>query len=109
MLFLLDEQLSRKLVAWFRNNGHDAIHVEDALGAASGDSAIVRFAKARQAVIVSKDADFRGLLGTVPDAPQLVWIRLGNTTTRALQDVLASEWPRLIDALIRGEPVVEVG
>lgn len=109
MLFLLDEQLSQKLIAWFKDKGHDAVHVEDVLGAASGDSAIVRFAKTRRAVIISKDADFKQLLAGAHDAPQLVWIRLGNTTTRSLQQVLEVEWPRLLGALERGDAIVELG
>jgi len=40
--------------------------------------------------------------------PTILWIRIGNTTTPYLLDALARAWPLVLDALERGEPIIEV-
>jgi predicted nuclease of predicted toxin-antitoxin system len=60
-------------------------------------------------VIVSKDGDFLGLLEGRLDAPKLLWIRCGNTRSRALFALLEAEWARVEGELFAGAPIVEVG
>jgi hypothetical protein len=40
--------------------------------------------------------------------PQIVWLRVGNTRRTALLHWFASIFPQLLEALARGEPLVEV-
>ena len=42
------------------------------------------------------------------EGPTILWIRIGNTTTPYLLDALARAWSLILDALERGEPIVEV-
>ncbi|NBC15444.1 MAG: hypothetical protein GVY09_19295 [Gammaproteobacteria bacterium] len=53
--------------------------------------------------IVTKDEDFVHLRGIDPAGPVVVWVRLGNTTRRALLDPFAGVWPHLEHALSAGE------
>jgi predicted nuclease of predicted toxin-antitoxin system len=107
MRFLIDEQLSRRLVTWFEQRSYEAEHVEVALGLAATDEAIVAYAKSRNTVIISKDMDFLDLVNE-QDGPQLVWVRVGNSTTPALTVRLATVWPEIEQALRAGQRVVEV-
>jgi hypothetical protein len=58
MRFLIDENLSRRLIRWFAAKQHVAEHVEDVLGQSTDDRAIVAYARSHSAIIVSKDYDF---------------------------------------------------
>ena len=60
------------------------------------------------AVIVTKDEDFSIRSIMAPPGLPVVWIRIGNTTNRALLDRLESLWPAIERALQRGEKLVEV-
>jgi predicted nuclease of predicted toxin-antitoxin system len=105
MRFVVDAQLPPQLAGWLKARGHEAEHVGDRLGLLASDLAIV--AHAALGVIVSKDADFVSLLESQNNPPQLLWIRIGNTTNRALFDELDKQWPRIEAELHRGAPIVE--
>jgi predicted nuclease of predicted toxin-antitoxin system len=40
--------------------------------------------------------------------PAVVWVRIGNTTKRALMDSFAQKLPAIIVALERGDTIVEI-
>lgn len=107
MRFLIDEQLSRKLVAWFKSKSHEAEHVEDVLGKAAGDHAIAAYALSRRAVIVSKDLDFLDIVDN-DETLNLLWVRTGNMRTKALIARLEADWARIEAALGSGQRVVEL-
>lgn len=107
MWFLIDENLSRRLVRWFSARGHDAEHVEDVLGAAADDQRIAAYARSRQAVIVSKDFDFVDLPGW-REGPILLWLRTGKLRTHALLERLDMDWARIEGAFLAGQTVVEL-
>jgi predicted nuclease of predicted toxin-antitoxin system len=107
--FLIDAQLPPALARYLRALGHETEHVADAGLAAASDKIVWNHAIATQAVLVSKDEDFvtmRALAGAY--APPIVWVRLGNVTTRALIARLASDLPTLIAALEQGEAIVQL-
>jgi predicted nuclease of predicted toxin-antitoxin system len=88
--------------------GHEAEHVSELNLAGAPDSRIwIRAVRAR-AVILSKDEDF-ALRAQQPNAAvQVVWIRLGNTTNRALWAVLEPRLDELLQALEAGEKLIEI-
>ena len=82
MKFLVDAQLPPGLCIWLEARGHTAIHVNHVgLGGAS-DLKIVDFVISNLAILISKDEDF--LVLRLPDTFGLIWIRIGNATTRNL-------------------------
>lgn len=107
MRFLIDEQLSRKLLRWFADKAQHAEHVADVLGQAASDHAIAAYARRNGAVIVSKDFDFVDMLEGV-EGPRLLWVRTGNLRTGALIERLEAGWPHIEAELTKGRPVVEL-
>lgn len=88
MKLLLDENLSPRLTESLQDLFPGTAHVDGCgLGAAS-DEEIWRFAKENGYVIVSKDSDFFDRSALYGRPPKVVWLRLGNCTTRYLEDVL---------------------
>lgn len=60
MNFLVDAQLSTRLVVFLNRAGHDAIHTRDLLkGNASTDAEVAQRADTEGRVVVTKDRDFR--------------------------------------------------
>lgn len=71
MIFLIDQQLPRKLAAWIRTHGYAAFHLRELGMEHAEDRDIWREAASRGAVIVSKDEDFRVIVQSRP-GPQVV-------------------------------------
>lgn len=106
MRFLIDAQLPPALCGWFVEQGHEAQHVTQRLGGQTPDAAIAAFAAANGLVLVTKDDDFA--LRYPPDVYQLVWLRCGNITNKALRAWLKLRWAGLSAALDAGERFIEV-
>ncbi|MEX6505652.1 DUF5615 family PIN-like protein [Jiella sp. M17.18] len=108
MRFLIDAQLPPGLATFLELQGHQAEHVARiGLGAAS-DIAIFAHAKAVQAALITKDADFLTLAANDRDAPPVVWVRVGNTTNASLRSVFGRALAELVLALEARERVVEI-
>jgi len=100
---LFDENLSptlvRRLIDVFPGSAH--VH-ELGLGSAD-DSTISQYARERDYVVVTKDADFRALRLTFgQSASRVVWIRSGNGSTNAIEQALRSR-VQAITAVIEDE------
>ena len=108
MRFLIDAQLPPALAKHLEAAGHEAEHV-NAIGLeVASDAAIWRHAIRVGAAIVSKDEDFVQLAQLNPSGPQVVWVRLGNTTNKALWRVLGPLLPEIVAALENGERLIEI-
>jgi predicted nuclease of predicted toxin-antitoxin system len=83
-----------------------AEHVGSTPGLSASDRAIATHAAG--GVVVSKDVDFAAMVEGQSNAPQLLWIRLGNTTNVALFTVLHAQWARIEHELRAGAAIVEV-
>jgi len=108
MRFLVDAQLPPALARWLLQQGHEAEHVFDRFPPGTTDMAIWHDALRRDAVIVTKDEDFQLRSLHVDQGPKIIWLRVGNTSNRALLEWFAPLWPRIVEALDRGERLVEV-
>jgi predicted nuclease of predicted toxin-antitoxin system len=93
MRFLIDAQLPPALARW--------------LGAAS-DSEIWDYGLQYQAVIVTKDDDFAQRKGLENGGPAIIWVRLPNARTRDLLAWFEIALPVALEALKRGETLVEL-
>ena len=108
MRFLVDNQLPAALSGLLRESGHEAEHVLE-LGLAQGkDNPIWQWAIAKQAVIITKDEDFAEWVRRGRPGPSVVWLRVGNTSRRALLAWFNSVLPAIISDLQNGERLVEV-
>lgn len=108
MLFLVDAQIPPALARWLAERGHEASHVVDHGLEASSDREIWHHARNGGLVIISKDEDFAHLANLEPDGPEVVWVRVGNTSRKALLAWFGQLMPELEQGLAAGENVIEV-
>ena len=108
MKFLVDAQLAPALGQWIVSQGHQAVHVFDLGFHTADDPRIWERARREHEVIVSKDEDFvdHWILSESP--VQLVWIRKGNCSNRALLAWLEPLWPDALKRLDQGERFIEL-
>lgn len=85
---LFDQNLSHKLAIALRREFPDSVHVRDVGLASVDDLAIWEHAKRFGFTIISKDGDFsqRSFLFGAP--PKVIWVKLGNCSTRRIEEVL---------------------
>lgn len=109
MKFLIDAQLPPALADWLTHRDHQADHVIALAGPGVTDAAIWDMARRDGSVIVTKDRDFAIWAAARRDGPQVVWIRLGNATSRNLLTWLEPFWPEIETRLNERTHLVEVG
>jgi predicted nuclease of predicted toxin-antitoxin system len=85
---LLDENLSRKLVARLAELYPESAHVANVGLLASPDRAVWDLARTQDFVIVSTDSDFYELATTIGPPPKVVWLRRWTHPTRDAEEVL---------------------
>jgi predicted nuclease of predicted toxin-antitoxin system len=107
VLFLIDAQLPPSLAAALRDAGCYAAHVDELGLLTATDRQIWDEAMSRSAVLVTKDRDFSLLRAARPEGPAILWIRVGNTGNRILIAQILRALPTIVDAVERGEPVIE--
>jgi predicted nuclease of predicted toxin-antitoxin system len=105
--FLIDQQLPATLAAWFDRKGFSAEHVRDLGMRDASDLVIWSYAAEQGAIIVTKDEDFATMRARADVGPQILWLRIGNATNRALHAHLDEVWPIVMQWLEAGEPTVE--
>jgi predicted nuclease of predicted toxin-antitoxin system len=108
MRFLVDAQLPVALARRPAAEGHEAEHVADVGLANASDGAIWDHALAAGAVIVTKDEDFAQRKALDDEGPKVVWIRLPNTRKQALLAWFERALPMILQAIERGETLIEL-
>ena len=108
MKFLVDAQLPPSLVAWLRKLGYEADHVGEVGLREAPDGAIWLHALQSGAVLVTKDEDFAARSAQEDRVPVIVWLRVGNTTNRALLAWIEPRWAGIVTLLSQGSRLVEV-
>ena len=90
MTLLFDENLSFRLVEQLADVYPRSLHVREVGLTGQPDEEIWRYAAREHCAMVTKDIDFyqRSMLHGAP--PKVIWVRIGNATTRAIADVLRS-------------------
>lgn len=88
MKLLFDQNLSHRLVQLLSDAYFDCQHVRNVGLKEAPDSQVWDFARDNGYTIVSKDSDFhqRSLLYGFP--PKIVWVKLGNCSTQAVEQLL---------------------
>lgn len=108
MKFLVDAQLPPALARWLVEWGHEAGHVEEVGLQAANDSAIWAHALHTGAIIVTKDEDFAARSVQAATAPIIVWLRVGNTTNRALRAWFEPRFAGVAQLLAQRSRLIEV-
>jgi predicted nuclease of predicted toxin-antitoxin system len=109
MRFVVDAQLPPALARVLTAHGHQAEHVSD-IGLREADDPLI-WLRARQdgAVLVTKDEDFFHRFRQNPEGdPVIVWLRIGNTSRRALIAWFEPLLPEIIGLIERGDRLIEV-
>ena len=60
-------------------------------------------------ILLSKDSDFLQLLDQWGPPPQVVYLRIGNSTNAFLRSYFSAKWPEVKAFLDQGVALVEVG
>lgn len=108
MMFLIDAQLPPALVHWLHERGHTAEHVADVGLSDAEDVDVWNRAAQDGATIVTKDEDFAERAARDSSSPVIVWLRIGNSTNRALLHWLSPRWAEIEELLESGNRLIEV-
>ena len=108
MKFLVDAQLPPALALWLREAGHDAQAVREVGLREAEDAEIWNRAMKTGEVLITKDEDFPTRAMQSDVSPVIVWLRIGNTSNRALLGWLLPFWPDVIARIESGDNLVEV-
>ena len=110
MKLWLAVQLPQLLAPWISEPpfGIDALAVRELGLRDASDRQIFQQARAEQVVVMTKDRDFIRLLDEQGPPPQVIWLRVGNSSNEALRAVLSRTLPLARELLLNGEPWVEI-
>jgi len=108
MRFLVDAQLPPALALWLGDHGCSATPVRELGLRESDDGSIWTFATSGHWTVLTKDEDFVARCIGNPAAPQVVWLRLGNSTNRVLFAWLEPLLPEIKKRLSEGEKLIEL-
>ena len=88
MKLLFNENIAPGLVLALTDVYPESAHVRDCGLKSAPDSVVWSFAAREGYMIVSKDADFRQRSFVFGHPPKVIWIRLGNCSTRQISELM---------------------
>lgn len=106
MKLLFDQNLSPKLSARLADLHPDSDHVMNLGLDQASDVDVWEFARANWFTVVTKDTDYPDLVTLRGHPPKVLWLRLGNCSTRQVEDAL-----RAADGVVQafaGDPATGV-
>jgi predicted nuclease of predicted toxin-antitoxin system len=102
MKLLLDENLSRRAIAFLLDTYPESTQVALLEMEHADDRAIWQYAKTNDFVIVTKDADFYELSNLYGQPPKIIWLKIGNQSKAATINALLNN-RRVIEASLIDE------
>ena len=109
MTLWVDAMLPPGLARWIAET-FDGVEAVSALRLGlveAKDPPIFRAARDAGAVVLTKDEDFADEVAR-RGTPAVIWLRTGNGSTPALKRVLKAYLPAALDAIRRGDVLVEI-
>ena len=97
MKLLFDQNLSPRLAENLSDLYPNSRHVSLAHLNRASDSAVWAYALENGYAIVTKDADFDELGHLRGHPPKVVWLRIGNSTTRQIEALLRDRHPAILE------------
>ena len=109
MKFWLNANLSPRLARWIEAKINCECKTIGELGLINETDQVL-FMKAREAnaVVITKDSDFREMVLRLGAPPQVLWVTTGNTSTKFLISVFEKALPEALKHLQTGSPLVEI-
>ena len=90
MIIWLDAHLSPSIARWIAESFAVECASASDLGLSDAlDPPIFAAARAANATVMTKDADFANMVERLGPPPRVIWLRCGNTSNAALKDVNA--------------------
>ena len=96
MKLLFDENLSARLPELLREACPGSNHVRGVGLLGADDGRVWDHARDQGFAIVSKDNDFRQRSFLYGAPPKIIWLRVGNASTPAIEGLLRREQPRVL-------------
>ena len=103
MKLLFDQNISFRLVKQIKDLYPNAKQVRELGLENATDTAIFNYAKLNGYAIVTFDADFCDLNTFRGFPPKIIWLRVGNTTTKNLKTLLINNFKIIEEFLIDDE------
>lgn len=100
---LLDHNLSPRLVSRLSPVFPGTIHVRDVDLQSAPDQSVWDFALRHGSTIVSKDSDFHQLAFLKGPPPKVIWVRLGNCSTKDIEAILLRSAGQIQDFILDEE------
>ena len=88
MKILFDQNISHRVVTRIEDSFPEARHVRDFDHQFSPDKTIWKFASENGYALVTFDADFNDLATLHGIPPKIIWLRVGNTLTKNLAEII---------------------
>lgn len=88
MRLLFDENVSPRLCEALQDLYPDSLHVRHIGLQAAGDGDVWAYASRTGCAVVTKDGDFRQRSFLFGHPPKIIWLRLGNCSTKAIEAVM---------------------
>ncbi len=108
MKLLIDAQLPPALARALKEIGEDAYPVRELGLRDADDTTIWDYAIENKMVLITKDEDFSERFLVSKNAPEIVWLRIGNTSNRTLIEWFVPLWPEVLRRLNASERLIEV-
>ena len=100
MNFLIDANLSRRLVDIFRERGQQVVHILDLLdGSTTTDLVILQYLDEQNCAIVTKDSDFTTSFWLKNRPDKLLLFSTGNISNQELETLLIANFDQIISDL----------
>jgi len=106
--YIVDAQLPPALASMLRKEGFQAIHVTDIMLQDTDDSEIWEHAIKHDLIVVTKDEDFPRSKLQSKVSPRIVWVRIGNTSRKALLEWFKPLIPTIEARLAEGNTLIEI-
>lgn len=97
MKFLVDNNLSYKLVSDFSEDFPESVHVRSILSVSADDRKIWRYAGKNGLVILTKDNDFDEFPQLYGCPPKVVHLACGNQTTSFIANLVLTNKKEILD------------
>jgi predicted nuclease of predicted toxin-antitoxin system len=100
MNLLFDQNISFRILKWIDDIFPGSISVHDLEYKNPHDLDVWKFAKVNNFTIVTFDSDFIDISNLRGYPPKIIWLRMGNTSTKNIADRIRSE-QRSIEEFLR--------
>lgn len=103
MKFLLNENISPRLIAKLKSLNYEALHVNDCLLVGKPDVEIVEYAKINGLIIITHDLDYGRIISlSALDKPSVITLRLDKLNTQIVFNILRDNLKNLESYLKNG-------